>query len=125
MSLVDTTFSGIPPQLINEWGQSITYIKSAGPCTYDPTTGTVEGSDVSVALKAVITRLNPRENEGLYQTTDIKMYVSAAELGSYYPSEADRVQYQQDGQTREAKILSITSYRGDNPILHVLIARPQ
>jgi hypothetical protein len=35
------------------------------------------------------------------------------------------VQYPQDGVTREAKIIAITSYRGDNPVLHTLIARPQ
>jgi len=31
----------------------------------------------------------------------------------------------QDGVTREAKIISIRSYRGDNPVLHTIIARPQ
>jgi hypothetical protein len=46
-------------------------------------------------------------------------------LGSYYPTEADRIQYSQDGATREAKILNVVSFRGEDPLLHTIIARPQ
>jgi hypothetical protein len=92
---------------------------------HDTPTGTVNGADVKVSLKALIVRLNPRESEGLYQTTDIKVIFGNTELGTYYPTEADRIQYTQAGVTREAKILSVTTYRGDNPVLHTVIARPQ
>ena len=85
----------------------------------------VTGADVTVTIKGVITNVNPREYDGLYQTTDLKIIIGNAELGTYYPTELDRIQYQQDGTTREAKIINITSYRGDNAILHTLIARPQ
>lgn len=125
MSLVDDTFAAIPTQILSDWGQTITYIKTTTPRTYNPTTGAITGADTNVSVKAVITRLTPRESEGLYQTTDIKVIIGAAELGSYYPTEADRIQYSQDSVTREAKIISITSYRGDSPVLHTLIARPQ
>ena len=125
MGLIDTTFSAIPASILNDWGQNITYIKTTTPRTYNPTTGAVTGADTNVTVKAVITRVNPRESEGLYQSTDIKVVIGAAELGTYYPTEADRLQYTQDGITREAKIIAITSYRGDNPVLHTLIARPQ
>lgn len=125
MGLIDTTFASIPTSILSDWGQTITYIKTSTPRTYDPTTGTVNGADVTVSVKAVITRLNPRESEGLYQTTDLKVIIGTSELGTYYPTEADRIQYSQDGVTREAKIIAITSYRGDNPVLHTLIARPQ
>jgi hypothetical protein len=70
-------------------------------------------------------RLNPRESEGLYQATDVKIIIGSSELGTYYPTEADRIQYTQAGVTREAKIVAITSYRGDNPVMHSLIVRPQ
>jgi hypothetical protein len=125
MGLIDTTFAPIPTSVLNDWGQTITYIKTTTPRTYDPTTGAVTGSDTTVQVKAVITRLNPRESEGLYQTTDLKVIIGTAELGTYYPTEADRIQYTQDSATREAKIIAITSYRGDNPVMHTLIARPQ
>ena len=125
MSLIDDTFAPIPATILNDWGETITYIKTATPRTYDPTTGTVTGADTPISLKAVITRVNPRESEGLYQTTDLKVIIGTAELGTYFPTEADRIQYTQAGVTREAKIVNITSYRGTNPVFHSLIARPQ
>lgn len=125
MGRIDEVFAPVPTTVLNDWGQTITYIKTSTPRTYNPTTGAVTGADTSVPLKAVITRVNPRESEGLYQTTDLKVIIGTAELGTYYPTEADRIQYTQAGVVREAKIISITSYRGDNPVMHTLIARPQ
>jgi hypothetical protein len=125
MSQIDTVFQSIPAPLLKDWGQTITYIKTTTPRSYDPTTGAVTGADTNVTVKGVITRVSPRESEGLYQTTDLKVIIGTAELGTYYPTEADRIQYLQAGVTREAKIIAITSYRGDNPVLHTLIARPQ
>lgn len=125
MSQIDTVFQSIPAPILQQWGQNITYIKTTTPRTYDPTTGAITGADTSVTVRAVITRVSPRESEGLYQTTDLKVIIGSSELGTYYPTEADRIQYPQAGATREAKIIAITSYRGDNPVLHTLIARPQ
>jgi hypothetical protein len=125
MGRIDTTFAPIAGPLLRDWGQDITYVKTNTPRTYDPTTGTVNGADTQITVRALIVRLNPRESEGLYQTTDIKVILGSEELGTYYPTEADRIRYPQDGTIREAKILSVTTYRGDNPVLHTLIARPQ
>jgi hypothetical protein len=125
MSQVDSTFAGIPAPILAKWGHTITYIKTNPARSYNPTTGAITGTDTNVSLKAVISRVNPREYEGLYQATDIKVIMGTEELGSYYPSELDRIQYQQDGVTREAKIITVTSYRGESPILHTVIARPQ
>jgi len=125
MGLIDTTFASIPTSILADWGQNLTYIKTTTPRTYDPTTGTVTGADTNVTVKGVILRLTPRESEGLYQSTDVKIIIGSSELGTYYPTEADRIQYSQDGATREAKIINIATYRGDNPVMHVIIARPQ
>ena len=125
MGLIDTTFASIPTSILADWGQDLTYIKTTTPRTYDPTTGDVTGADTSVTVRGVILRLTPRESEGLYQNTDVKVIIGSSELGTYYPTEADRIQYTQDGVTREAKIINIATYRGDNPVMHVIIARPQ
>jgi hypothetical protein len=125
MGLIDTTFAPLPTAILADWGQNITYIKTTTPRTYDPTTGSVTGADTNVTVKGVILRLTPRESEGLYQSTDVKVVIGSSELGTYYPTEADRIQYTQAGVTREAKIVGITSYRGDNPVMHTLIVRPQ
>ena len=125
MGLIDTTFAPLPTAILADWGQNITYIKTTTPRTYDPTTGSVTGADTNVTVKGVILRLTPRESEGLYQSTDVKVIIGSSELGTYYPTEADRIQYTQAGVTREAKLVNIATYRGDNPVMHVLIARPQ
>jgi len=125
MGLIDTTFAPLPTAILADWGQNITYIKTTTPRTYDPTTGSVTGADTNVTVKGVILRLTPRESEGLYQSTDVKVIIGSSELGTYYPTEADRIQYTQAGATREAKIINITTYRGDNPVMHTLIVRPQ
>jgi len=125
MGLIDTTFAPLPTAILADWGQDITYIKTTTPRTYDPTTGSVTGADTNVTVKGVILRLTPRESEGLYQSTDVKVIIGSSELGTYYPTEADRIQYTQAGATREAKIIAITTYRGDNPVYHSLIVRPQ
>jgi hypothetical protein len=125
MGRIDTTFAPIAGPLLRDWGQDITYLKTSTRRSYDPTTGVVNGADTAVTVRALIVRLNPRESEGLYQTTDIKVILGSEELGTYYPTEADRIRYPQDGTIREAKILNVTTYRGDNPVLHTLIARPQ
>ena len=125
MGLIDTTFAPLPTSILADWGQDITYIKTTTPRTYNPTTGAVTGADTNVTVKAVISRLSAREAEGLYQTTDLKVIIGTDELGTYYPTEADRIQYTQAGATREAKIISVLTYRGDDPVMHTLIVRPQ
>ena len=125
MAKIDDVFGSVPASVLSTWGQTLTFVKSTTPKTYNPTTGAVTGSDTNVSVKGVITRISSNEDEGLYQTTDVKIIIGANELGNYYPTEADRVQYPQAGVTREGKIINIQTERGDNPIFHTLIVRPQ
>ena len=125
MALIDDIFGGIPAQLLADWGQDITYIKTSLPSNYNPTTGTVYESETTTTVRALITNVNPSEYDGLYQTTDIKVLFGASELGDYYPTQADRIQYTQAGETREAKLMNIMTERGTAPVLHTIIARPQ
>ena len=125
MAKIDDVFGNVPASVLNTWGQTLTFVKTTTPRTYNPTTGAVTGSDTNVSVKGVITEINSSEDEGLYQTTDLKIVIGANELGDYYPTEADRVQYPQAGATREAKIIRIQTARGDKPIFHTLIVRPQ
>ena len=125
MAKIDDVFGSVPASILSSWGQTLTFVKSTTPKTYNPTTGAVTGSDTNVSVKGVITRISSNEDEGLYQTTDVKIIIGANELGNYYPTEPDRVQYPQAGVTREGKIINIQTARGDNPIFHTLIVRPQ
>ena len=125
MAKIDDVFGNVPASVLNTWGQTLTFVKTTTPRTYNPTTGAVTGSDTNVSVKGVILDINSSEDEGLYQITDLKIVIGASELGDYYPTEADRVQYAQAGATREGKIISIQTARGDKPIFHTLIVRPQ
>ena len=125
MAKIDDVFGNVPASILSTWGQTLTFVKTTTPRTYNPTTGAVTGADTNVSVKGVITEINSSEDEGLYQTTDLKIVIGANELGDYYPTEADRIQYPQAGATKEGKIINIQTARGDNPIFHTLIVRPQ
>ena len=125
MAKIDDVFGNVPASILNTWGQTLTFDKTTTPRTYNPTTGAVTGADTNVSVKGVITQINSSEDDGLYQTTDLKVVIGANELGDYYPTEADRIQYPQAGATKEGKIINIQTARGDKPIFHTLIVRPQ
>ena len=125
MAKIDDVFGKVPASILNTWGQTLTFVKSTTPRTYNPTTGAVTGSDTNVSVKGVILNISSSEDDGLYQTTDLKVVIGANELGDYYPTEADRIQYPQAGSTKEGKIINIQTARGDKPIFHTLIVRPQ
>ena len=125
MAKIDDVFGNVPASILSTWGQTLTFVKTTTPRTYNPTTGAVTGADTNVSVKGVITQINSSEDEGLYQTTDLKVVIGENELGDYYPKEADRIQYPQAGSTKEGKIINIQTARGDKPIFHTLIVRPQ
>jgi len=125
MSLVDSTFQGLPEQLLNTFGIDVTYIKTATSQTYNTTTGEVSGSDKNIEMKALISNVSGSTYEGTSQTNDLKIIFGNKELGTYYPKVKDRIQYAADGVNKVARIISINTSRGDNPILHTIIARPQ
>ena len=125
MALIDDIFKPIPTSLMADWGQSITYVKTSTPRSYDPATGLVDGADVEVSVKAFIQNVSSRESDGLYQATDLQVVIGAEELDAYYPTQADRIKYKQAGATKEAKIVNVSTYRGEKPVMHILIVRPQ
>ena len=125
MAAIDDIFGSIPAQVLSQFGQTLTYVKTTTPRTYNPTTGAVTGSDTTVSVKGIISRVNSGENDGLYQGTSVRILIGASELGDYYPTQADRIQYTQAGSTVEGKIISVKTYRGDQPVYHSLVVRVQ
>ena len=125
MSFIDNTFKSLPEQLLGTFGIDVTYIKTATSQTYDTTTGEVSGSDTNVSMKALISSVSGSTYEGTSQTTDLKIIFGNKELGTYYPKIKDSIQYAEDGVNKVARIISINTSRGNNPILHTVIARKQ
>jgi hypothetical protein len=125
MSLVDTTFAGIPTQLLTDWGQNVTYLKANTAPTYDTTTGQVSGADTNITVRALIFEAKPEEFESTYQTSDLKVIIGNAELGAYVPSIRDRIQYTQNNATKTGRIIQCKTSRGENPVVHTILLRPQ
>jgi hypothetical protein len=125
MSLVDTTFAAIPAQLLADWGQNVTYLKANTSPTYNANTGEVSGADTSLTVRALIFEAKPEEFESTYQTSDLKVIIGNAELGTYVPSVRDRIQYSQNGSTKTGRIIMCRTSRGENPVVHTILLRPQ
>ncbi len=125
MSLVDTTFAALPAQLLGDWGQNVTYLKAATSPTYNTTTGEVSGADTSLTVRALIFEAKPEEFESTYQTSDLKVIIGNAELGAYVPSIRDRIQYTQNSVTKTGRIIQCKTSRGENPVVHSILLRPQ
>ncbi len=125
MSFIDSTFQSLPKQLLDSFGIDIIYIKTATSQTYNTATGEVSGSDTNIEMKGIISNVSGSVYEGTSQTNDLKVIFGNDELGTYYPKVKDRIQYAEDGVNKVARIISINTSRGDNPILHTVIARPQ
>ena len=125
MSFIDNTFKSLPEQLLGTFGIDVTYIKTATSQTYNTTTGEVSGSDTNISIKALISNVSGSTYEGTSQTTDLKIIFGNKELGTYYPKVKDSIQYAEDGVNKVARIISINTSRGNNPILHTVIARKQ
>jgi hypothetical protein len=125
MSLVDTTFAAIPGQLLADWGQNVTYLKANTNPTYNATTGTVSGADTTLTVRALIFEAKPEEFESVYQASDLKVILGNAELGAYLPSSRDRIQYTQNGSTKTGRIIMCKTSRGENPVIHSILLRPQ
>ena len=123
MALVDNIFSSIPGPLISQFGISAVYIKASANQSYDPESGTVLGISTEIPVKIVVSALKPEEMQGLYQQTDVKIIISADSLSGYYPQTTDSIRYTQNGVARTAKIVGMESYRGDNAIMHSVVAR--
>lgn len=123
MALVDDIFSTIPGPLVEQFGIAATYLKASKNQSYNPETGTVLGVAAKIPVKVIIAYLKAREIEGMYQHGDMKILIPANYLLGYYPQTTDSISYLQNSATRTARIIDPISYRGDNPILHVVIAR--
>lgn len=123
MSLVDDIFGSLPGPLIDQWGIDIIYIKASQSQTYDPATGTVAGASSEIAAKALPAKLTAKEREGFYQQRMIKFIIPAVYLGSYYPQATDSIRYTEAGVGRTARIVDQDQYRGDSPIMHIVLAK--
>ena len=124
MSKVDTTFDFAAP-LIAEWGQPAQLITKGNP-TYDIITGETVENEVVYNVNVVITSLDIRELNGLYQANDVKILIDPVQINYIYLTEADYFLVPRDGAPDQyMKIIEPKTYRGDKPVFYNIVVRPQ
>ena len=124
MSKVDDVFD-FADELIDEWGQVVTFVRKENS-SYNPETGTTSESETRMQVKVVITKLNIREYEGLYQANDVKIILDPVQVNYIYITEQDYFLVPRENAPDEyMKIIKPVTYRGDRPVAYVIIARPQ
>jgi hypothetical protein len=102
-----------------------TFVAVTGSGTYDDVTGTITPTQTRTPVKVVITKINPEEFQGLYQSTDVKIFIDPAQIANHYITTADSFEYQQAGTIVHAKVINPVTYRGDSPVVFACVARPQ
>jgi len=125
MSRVDQVFGTLAPRLVGSWTmKGVVFIRDVASA-YDTTTGDVIRDEVRIPLKAVITKLTPKEYQGLYQKNDVKIIPDPTLLGEEPITESDWFEYPENGKIIRAKVVESRWYRGDKPVAFIVIARPQ
>jgi Fe-S cluster assembly iron-binding protein IscA len=124
MSKVDDVFD-FADELVDEWGQYVTFVRKEDS-VYDPETGTTTETETRKTVKVVITKLNIKEYDGLYQSDDVKIIIDPVQLDYIYITTQDYFLVPREGADDEhMKIIKPVTYRGDKPVAYVIIARPQ
>ena len=123
MSKVDDTFD-FANSLVMEWGQDAVFVCKTGS-TYDPATGEVTQNEVRTNVKIVISNLDIQETSGLYQVNDVKIILDPVQINYIYITEQDYFEVPNAFGTNVMKVVNPVTYRGDNPVGYVIIARPQ
>ena len=123
MSKVDDTFD-FANSLVLEWGQDAVFVRKTGS-VYDPATGEVTQNEVRTNVKIVISNLDIQETSGLYQVNDVKIILDPVQVNYIYITEQDYFEVPNAFGTNVMKVVNPVTYRGDNPVGYVIIARPQ
>ena len=78
MSKVDDVFD-FADELIDEWGHYVTFVRKENS-VYDPETGARTETETRKQVRVVISKLNIREYEGLYQANDVKIILDPVQV---------------------------------------------
>ena len=124
MSKVDDVFD-FADELIDEWGHYVTFVRKENS-VYDPETGATTETETRMQVKVVITKLNIREYDGLYQANDVKIILDPVQVNYIYITDQDYFLVPRENAPDEMmKVIEPVTYRGDRPVAYVIIARPQ
>ena len=124
MSKVDDVFD-FADELIDEWGHYVTFVRKEDS-VYDPETGSTTETVTEKQVKVVISKLDISEYGGLYQQNDVKIILDPVQVDYIYITDQDYFLVPRENAPDEMmKVIEPVTYRGDRPVVYVIIARPQ
>lgn len=124
MSLIDTTFT-FAPAMIAQWGMPVTFVRSDAIGEYNVLDGRVTPPETQMAVNAVVLSLTSKEARGVFQDTDYKIVIDAAQLMPHYITTRDKFIVPTNGQGVVMDVIDVKTYRGQDPLAFFCICRPQ
>ena len=123
---LDTALKNAAKAVVADLGSSldttITYTRRASP-TYNTSTGALSSTDTSYANISVPIEFIRSEEQDENEKREAKIYVTPDLIGSNQPTLQDEVILTYAGGSQTAQIIDVTTYRGGQEYLYILLVR--
>ena len=126
MAALDSLFKTAAKQVVADLGSAldttITYTRKTLP-SYDTSTGALTSTDTSYADISVPIEFIRSEEQDENEKREAKIYVTPDLIGNSQPTLQDEVILTYAGGSQTAQITDITTYRGGQEYLYILLVR--
>ena len=126
MAALDALFKTAAKQVVADLGSAldttITYTRKTLP-SYNTSTGALTSTDTSYADISVPIEFIRSEEQDENEKREAKIYVTPDLIGSSQPTLQDEVILTYAGGSQTAQITDITTYRGGQEYLYILLVR--
>ena len=126
MAALDSLFKTAAKQVVADLGSAldttITYTRKTLP-SYNTSTGALTSTDTSYADISVPIEFIRSEEQDENEKREAKIYVTPDLIGSSQPTLQDEVILTYAGGSQTAQITDITTYRGGQEYLYILLVR--
>tara|TARA_R100001594_G_scaffold19766_1_gene38471 strand:- start:5 stop:388 length:384 start_codon:yes stop_codon:yes gene_type:complete len=126
MAALDSLFKTVAKQVVADLGSAldttVTYTRKTLP-SYNTSTGALTSTDTSYADISVPIEFIRSEEQDENEKREAKIYVTPDLIGSNQPTLQDEVSFTYAGGTQTAQITDITTYRGGQEYLYILLVR--
>lgn len=126
MAALDTLFKDVAKQVVSDLGTAlnttVTYTRKVSP-TYNTSTGAVTTTDTSYSsIKVPIEWIRSEEDQGV-ELRQAKVYITPDLIGNNQPTLQDEIVLSFAGGNQTAQIVNITTLRGGQEYIYVLLVR--
>jgi len=126
MAALDALFKTAAKQVVADLGSAldttITYTRKTLP-SYNTSTGALTSTDTSYAAISVPIEFIRSEEQDENEKREAKIYVTPDLIGNNQPTLQDEIVLTYAGGSQTAQITDITTYRGGQEYLYILLVR--